>query len=105
MKSDRVAIGIVSNEEATEGTVGERAEDCAAPLDNQVVQRIGVSARDPETPSGAASGSARRGSRSASGCVSLTFRIGEATVRSRSLPRLGGQMVKERFSVERLDVF
>lgn len=50
MKSDRVAIGIVSNEEATEGTVGERAEDCAAPLDNQVVQRIGVLARDPERP-------------------------------------------------------
>jgi hypothetical protein len=32
MQGDRVAIGITGNEEATEGTVGKRAEDCAAPL-------------------------------------------------------------------------
>lgn len=32
MKGDRVAIGITGNEEATEGTVGKRAEDHAAPL-------------------------------------------------------------------------
>src|ERR1700726_1422643 len=48
MKGDRVAIGITGNEEATEGTVGKRAEDRAAPLDDQVVQRVSVVARDPE---------------------------------------------------------
>lgn len=48
MKGDRVAIGITSNEEATKGAISEGAEDRAAPLDNEVVQRVGVGARDPE---------------------------------------------------------
>src|ERR1700735_142297 len=48
MKGDRVAIGITGNEEATEGTVGKRAEDRAAPPDDLVVQRVCVVARDPE---------------------------------------------------------
>src|ERR1700722_10002946 len=48
MKGDRVAIGITGNKEATERTRGKRAEDRAAPLDDQVVQCVGVVARDPE---------------------------------------------------------
>src|SRR5271168_3869781 len=48
MKGDRVAIGITGNEEATEGAVGKRAEDRAAPLDDQIVERVSVVARDPE---------------------------------------------------------
>lgn len=48
MKRDRVAIRISSDKEATKGAVGEWAEDRAVPLDNEVVQRIGVGARDPE---------------------------------------------------------
>ncbi len=44
MKGDRVAIGITGNEKATEATVGRRAEDCAAPLDHEVVQRVSVAA-------------------------------------------------------------
>ena len=48
MKGDCVAIGITGNEEAPEGTVGKRAEARAAPLDDQVVQRASVVARDPE---------------------------------------------------------
>src|SRR5580692_10961163 len=48
MKGDRVAIRITGNEEAAEGTVSKRTEDRAAPLDDQVVQRVSVIARDPE---------------------------------------------------------
>src|ERR1700683_5461270 len=48
MKGDRIAIGITGNEEATEGTVGKRAQDRAAALDDPVVQRVSVVARDPE---------------------------------------------------------
>lgn len=48
MKRDRVAIGITGDEEAAEGTVGQLAEDRAAPLDNEVVQCVGVIACDPE---------------------------------------------------------
>lgn len=48
MEGDRIAIGIGGDEKATEGAVGGWAEDHPATLDNQVVQHVGVGARDPQ---------------------------------------------------------
>ena len=42
-----MSIGLCCDEEATKGTVGERTEDCSAPLDNDGLQRIGSCACDP----------------------------------------------------------
>jgi len=46
MTGDRVAIAIAGDEEATSWTLGERTEDHAAPLNNEVVERVGVGAHD-----------------------------------------------------------
>jgi len=48
MKGDRASVGILRDEEATEGAIGKGGEDGAAPLDERVVQHAGVVAGDPE---------------------------------------------------------